>query len=93
MKRPIYFDDGFLDAYDWHVLVLHDGTEKDILGIWGPYLSESAADIALEELKKWPLDGTWTIMDVKRFRSTSTINVDGLRNFQVGDGNSQTNRF
>lgn len=54
-------------VYDWHVLVLHDGLEKDILGIWGPYISESDAEFALEELKKWPLDGTWTVMEIKSF--------------------------
>lgn len=69
-----------MPVYDWHVLVLHDGQEKDILGIWGPYISETAAELALEELKKWPLDGTWSVMEVKSFptpqsKTIGTANV------------------
>lgn len=50
-----------------YVLVLHDGTEKDILGIWGPYASEAAALQAKDELSDWPLDGAWDCVRLKRF--------------------------
>lgn len=52
---------------DWHVLVLHDGQEKDILGIWGPYQSDTTARTAMEELQTWPIDGQWTIFACKQF--------------------------
>ncbi len=81
-----------LSYYDWHVLVLHDGVEKDILGIWGPYTSESNAELALEELKKWPLDGSWSVFELKQFRSSlSQLNLTNVRGVQVGDGGTQHN--
>lgn len=49
------------------VLVLLDGTEKDILGIWGPYASEAAAQLALKELNLWPIDGIWDLHPLKYF--------------------------
>lgn len=57
----------FRNAPDWHVLVLHDGQEKDILGIWGPYTSDVDARTALQELQNWPIDGTWSIFACKHF--------------------------
>lgn len=58
-------------------LVLLDGTEKDILGIWGPYVSEAAAIIALDELRTWPLDGSWHPMALKHFPSPLTVTTTG----------------
>lgn len=54
-------------AHDWHVLVLHDGDEKDILGIWGPYQSDEDARTALQELQNWPINGQWSIFSCKPF--------------------------
>lgn len=50
-------------------LVLLDGTEKDILGIWGPYGSEPEAQWALKELNLWPIDGIWDLHPLKYFPS------------------------
>lgn len=52
---------------DWHVLVLHDGQEKDILGIWGPYRGDHTARRALDELQTWPIDGQWSVLPCKQF--------------------------
>lgn len=49
------------------VLVLLDGTEKDIIGIWGPYAQEAEAQWALKELNLWPIDGIWDLMPLKYF--------------------------
>lgn len=50
-----------------YVLVLLDGTEKDVLGIWGPYANEAEADWALKELNLWPIDGIWDKVPLKYF--------------------------
>lgn len=55
---------------DWHVLVLHDGEEKDIRGIWGPYRSHEASQFALQELSNWPIDGQWSTFALKQFNPT-----------------------
>lgn len=48
-------------------LVLLDGTEKDLLGIWGPYATEAQAQWALKELNLWPIDGIWDLHPLKYF--------------------------
>lgn len=48
-------------------LVLLDGAEKDILGIWGPYGTEPEAQAALKELNLWPIDGIWDLHPLKYF--------------------------
>jgi hypothetical protein len=52
---------------DWHILILHDQNEKDILGVWGPYTSSEHAALVLEELRSWPLDGIWTMFRPRWF--------------------------
>lgn len=53
---------------DWHVLVLYaDDTERDVKGIWGPYTCIDVATEALNELRKWPLDGRWDLRRLNKF--------------------------
>lgn len=93
---------------DWHVLVLHDGDEKDIKGIWGPYASTVLAETALQELSDWPIDGHWTIYTCKRFPNRPPVTTpivtyrDGTlaggtittsTGIQVGNRGSQTNTY
>lgn len=55
----------------WHVLVLLDPNEGDMLGIWGPYTSLAEAEIARDELEGWPIaPGTWEVIRVKNFPAT-----------------------
>ena len=51
-----------------NVLVLLDN-EDAIAGIWGPYLTEMAAQSALSELSDWPIIGTWEVVELKEFPS------------------------
>lgn len=88
---------------DWHVLVLHDGTEADIKGIWGPYPNATDAGLALAELQDWPIDGVWTTVHLKKFVvPPSRLNNDFFTTVtrpprstgvQLGDGNTQTNTY
>ncbi len=55
-----------------HVLVLFDHEEGDLLGIWGPYATETDATAAREELNDWPLDGRWEIVALKRYPTTTS---------------------
>ncbi len=51
-----------------YVLVLTDPDEGDLLGIWGPYHSEEEANVARNELLKWPMQpGDWEIVALKQF--------------------------
>lgn len=61
-------------------LVLLDGTEKDILGIWGPYPTEAVAQAVLKELNLWPIDGIWDLHALKYFPAppAATYPPDGL---------------
>lgn len=55
-----------------YVLVLHDGQEKDVLGIWGPYRSEMEAKWAMDELNLWPINGLWDMVPLKHFAPPSS---------------------
>lgn len=70
-----------LSCADWHVLILHDGTEKDIKGIWGPYSSQGIANAALDELKQWPLDGVWVLRRLNKFLALKADRPDQLTRF------------
>jgi hypothetical protein len=59
-------------AQPGYVLVLLDGNEKDVLGIWGPYADETEADWALKELNLWPIDGVWDKVPLKHFPAPRT---------------------
>lgn len=51
-----------------HALVLFDKAgEGDLLGIWGPYASSTAAESAKNELVNWPIDGAWEVMEMKEY--------------------------
>jgi hypothetical protein len=53
---------------DWHVLVLWaDDTESTLKGLWGPYTNIDVAEIALAELRQWPLDGRWDLRRLNKF--------------------------
>lgn len=74
-----------------YVLVLLDGTEKDVLGIWGPYANEVEADWALKELNLWPIDGVWDKVPLKYFPAPRTKTLGNptpitYRNFPSEDG-------
>jgi hypothetical protein len=70
----------------WHVLVLHDGEEKDIKGIWGPYASSQIACDVLTELAEWPIDGSWSVWPLKRFQTQLAGLSAGLPTMTYRDG-------
>lgn len=54
-----------------YALVLTQGGEPDLVGIWGPYLDESAATQAMNELMQWPIDGAWEVVAMKKYPVTA----------------------
>lgn len=51
-------------AADQFVIVLHYWDRSGIQGTWGPYNGRPAADAALAELERWPMDGIWEVREM-----------------------------
>lgn len=58
-----------------HVLILMYSDSSGLAGIWGPYGSEEEATLALNELKTWPIEGSWDVVKLRPFPVPGTPSV------------------